>query len=156
MSFAEIMLRVGLAVGGWLILIGNMLLVGVLRFADCDPETDEMWRGTLLFGVLAGAAIAASGFGLKWKKEVRFLAAIGGLLSLYAAPVIGAGLLETTIGGAALCSVAGQTPPGVDLSEFAPTQIEKIWAPVQAIVASIATFQAWRFWRRDPAPVLDE
>lgn len=155
MSFAEIVLRVGLAVGGWLILIGNMLLVGVLRFADCDPTTDEMWRGTLFFGVLAGAAIAASGLGLRWKKELRFVAAIGGLLSLYAAPVILAGLVETTIGGAALCSIAGQTPPGVDLSEYTPTQIETIWAPTQLLVALIAAFQAWRFWRGDAAPVTD-
>ena len=53
MSFAEIILRVGASIGGWLTFIGHALTLSVLRQAACDPASDELWRGTLLFGVLA-------------------------------------------------------------------------------------------------------
>jgi hypothetical protein len=150
MSFAEIILRIGVAVGGWLIFIGNMLVIGVLRYADCEPGNDEMWRGTLFFGLLSGAAVAASGLGLRWRKDLRVVAVLAVLLFLYALPVIAAGLHETTLGGKTLCSVAGQTPQSVGLAESAPTLVEKIWAPAQLIVGLIAMAQAWRFLRSGP------
>lgn len=150
MSFAEIILRIGVALGGWLIFIGNMLLVGVVRYADCEPGNDEMWRGTLFFGVLSGAAVAASTLGIAWRKELKFLAGVGALLILYALPVIGSGLLSTTIGGESLCHIAGQTQQSVDVSALGPTLVERAWPPVQLLVGLIGAIQTRRFFRADP------
>lgn len=145
MSFAEIILRIGLAIGGWLIFIGNMLLVGVMRYADCEPGNESIWRGTLFLGVLGGGAVWASSYGMPWRSELKFVAIIGALFALYAAPVIGHGLIATTLGGESLCIVAGQTPGGVDLADFAPSLTERIWPVAQTVIGLVGLLQAWRF-----------
>lgn len=152
MSFAEIILRVGVAVGGWLIFIGNMLVVGVLRFADCTPGSEELWRGTLFLGLLGGAAVCASALGMKWQRELKVLAVIGGLLTLYASPVILAGFSNTTLGGESLCSVAGQIPPGTELSSFTPSSVERIWPVAQGVIGLIGLVQVARFFVVPAAP----
>ncbi len=147
MSFAEIMLRIGLGVGGWLIYLGHMLTLAVIGEVDCDPASNEMWRGTIAFGVISGAAISSVGMGLRWRDSLRWLAAGSFIVTLLAFPTLLAGIRIGTIAGESLCHIAGATPQGVDLGAFPATRVEFFWPILQIAVAAIGVVQTIRYWR---------
>ena len=146
MSFAEIILRIGASIGGWLVFIGFCLILAVLREAECDPASDELWRGTLFFGGLSGLSLLFVGRGLPWRDAIRWLSvpAIG--LALYAgfgiAPAIGA----TSIDGGSLCVIASPTVSDARLAEFGASTLERAWPVCQLFVLAAGLFQAGRYW----------
>ena len=107
MSFAEIVLRIGASIGGWLIFIGHALTLATLPHADCDPTTDSLWRGTILFGLLALLGLAFVGRGLPWRSSIRWFAIPAVVLAILAAwPILGV-FSATVLDGASLCRLAG-------------------------------------------------
>ncbi len=144
LSFAEIILRIGTAIGGWLIFIGHALIIAVLPQADCDPTSDQLWRGTLFFGVLSGLALFFVGRGLEWSRALRFFAVPAGLLALYATWQILPAIPTTTIGGASLCAIAQPTSP---IGDVGATPLEQVWPVAQLVVFALGSVQSLRYWR---------
>ena len=148
MSFAEIILRIGASIGGWLIFLALCLTLAVLPEADCDPASDELWRGTLFFALLAALGLFFVGRGLAWSSAIRWFALPAGGLALYAAFVVFPGLVSSTLGGASLCSIAN---PAVDsLSGFPATRLERAWPIAQIVVLGAGIVQAIRYWNAPP------
>jgi ribose/xylose/arabinose/galactoside ABC-type transport system permease subunit len=150
MSFAEIILRIGTAIGGWLIFIGYALVLAVLDQADCDPRSDELWRGTLLFAALGALALVFVGRGLEWSQSIRWFGIPAILLAALAASHIVPAFLDTTLNGQSLCSMAGRTPEGVDLAGLQASAIERVWPPSQLAVLLFGVIQAIRYWTAKP------
>lgn len=145
MSFAEIILRVGVSVGGWLIYISLALVLAVVPRATCDPTTDEFWRGTFFFGLLALAGLFCIGQGFQWRESLRWFAVPAVGLSLYAGYVIFPGLTATSLNGESLCFIANPNVPTLD--GYEATTIERLWPVMQLVVLGIGVVQSLRYWR---------
>ena len=153
MSFAEIILRIGASIGGWLIFIGYALTLAVIRQADCDPTSDELWRGTLFFGLLSGLSLLFVGRGLPWRNTIRWFSipAIG--LAVYAGLGIFPALGATSIDGASLCGLTNTSMSSDELSGFRASNLERIWPVVQLVVLCGGILQSVRYWTSGVAPV---
>lgn len=150
MSFAEIILRAGASVGGWLIFIGLALTLAVVPEADCDPASDELWRGTFLFGLLGLAGLLCVGQGFQWRASLRWFAMPAAGLALYAAYFIFPALTTTSLHGESLCFIAQSKVPS--LEGYSATTIERLWPVLQLSVLGLGVVQSVRYWR---APVTD-
>lgn len=150
MSFAEIILRIGSAVGGWLIFLAHALTLAVLGQADCDTASDTLWRGTLVLGGLSGLALVMVGGGLRWSRGLRWLALPAAGLAILAVAAILPALTATTLSGDPLCGTLGTpiTPPERAASlPLVASAIERGWPPFQLTVLALGLVQAFRTWR---------
>lgn len=145
MTFAEIILRIGTAIGGWLIFLGHTLTLSVIAQADCDPASDELWRGTLLFALVSAIGLFFAGRGLQWARSLRWVALPAIVLALLATRTVVPGLLTTTLGDASLCDIAVATAPVA--AGHVPTSIERLWPVVQTLVLIFGVVQGVRYWR---------
>jgi hypothetical protein len=139
---AEIILRLGCALVGWLLLFAHGILLGVVPVADCTPE---LWRATLLFALLGGLAAAILPVGLPWRATLRWLA-------LPALPLLGAGALLAVrlwdgVSGAALCDVLAEAEEPLSGEPW-----QRAWAPIQLAVTLACAVQALRFWLPHQSP----
>ena len=146
MSFAEIVLRIGTSIAGWLIFIALGLTLAVIPDATCDPGSDEIWRGTLLFGLLSGLSLLFVGRGLPWRESIRWLSVPAMGLAVYAAFGILPAVVGTTLGGESLCAIADSTASAAELAAIEATGIERIWPILQLSVLAIGTMQGVRYW----------
>lgn len=144
MSFAEIILRIGASIGGWLIFLGLCLTLAVIPEADCDPKSDELWRGTLLFALLAGVGLVFVGRGLQWSAALRWFAMPAGALALYAGYGILPAISATSLDGTSLCAIANPTVSS--LSGYDASSLERAWPIVQIVVLAGGIGQALRYW----------
>jgi len=151
MRFAEIVLRVGASLGAWMIFIGYALTLAVLPRADCDPTADTLWRGTLMLGVTSALALAFAGTGLPWREQLRWVAALGMAVALWALIAIAPALRGTTISGDLLCASLGSGLSPIDAATAwrggasAPV-IERLWGPVQCGILAGGVWQGLRYW----------
>jgi hypothetical protein len=145
MSFAEIILRISASIGGWLIFIGLCLTLAVVPQADCDPASDELWRGTLFFAVLAGLGLIFVRRGFEWRQSIRWFALPAGGLALYAAAGILPALMNTSLAGESLCAIAVPTVDSLD-GHVAST-LERAWPMAQLAVLGFGVVEAVRYWR---------
>ncbi len=153
MSFAEIVLRLGVAVGGWLIFIAHALTILALRHAACDPASASAIPGTAFLAILSALALAGVGLGLPWRTGIRWLALLGLVLASFAAWRVAPAVAATTIGGDGLCRAgekangpaAGDTRPTVPQSEASATDFERLWPLLQLGVFGAGALQALRF-----------
>ena len=150
MTFADIISRIGAAIGGWLIFTGHCLTLAVLPQADCDPGSEELWRGTLLFAFVSAIGLAFVGRGLRWASSLRWLTvpAIG--LAALAAWAIAPAVVSTSFGGESLCAIA--VPIADTLDGLAATGVERSWPVVQLGVLLFGLVQATRTWVASFAP----
>ena len=153
MSFAEIILRVGVSVGGWLIFIGLALTLAVIPEADCHPNSNELWRGTFLFGLLGFAGLLCVGQGFQWRESLRWFAVPAVGLALYAGYFILPALTETSLNGESLCFIANSKVPS--LEGYAATTVERLWPVLQLTVLGLGVAQSIRYWRLPPNPEID-
>jgi hypothetical protein len=153
MTFADIISRIGAAIGGWLIFTGHCLTLSVLPQADCDPASDELWRGTLLFAFVSAIALLFVGRGLRWAASLRWLTvpAIG--LAALAAWAIAPAIIATSLAGESLCAIAA--PTGQTLEGVVATGVERSWPVVQLGVILFGLVQASRTWIASFAPSQD-
>ncbi len=150
MTFAEIISRIGAALAGWLIFIGHALTLSVLSKADCDPASDELWRGTLIFAFVTAVGLLFVGRGLPWAGSLRWVAVPAVALGMLAARTVLPAIVSTTLGAESLCSIA--VPTASPAAAYAATPIERIWPVVQSGVLLAALVQALRFWRAPIPP----
>ena len=151
MSFAEIFLRIGGGIGGFIIFFAHALIIAVIRQADCNPASDEMWKGTLFLATLGAGGALALGLGLQWRDSLKWFALGAVPLAAYAVLGVVPGLVSTTFGGASLCAIAETLPAGVELADHPATTVQRVWPVVQLIVLSVGALQALRYWQKPGA-----
>lgn len=134
MSFAEILLRLAIAVGGWLIFIAHALTIVALRHATCAASAIP---GTAFFALLSAIAISGVGLGLPWRAGIRWLALLALALGAFAAWRVAPAVAATTIAGDGLCRPI----------ERAATDLERLWPVLQLGVFGVGALQALRFAR---------
>jgi hypothetical protein len=146
MTAAEVILRVGGAIGGWMILLAHGLVIASIPHADCDPRSDEMWLGTLLLGTLDGFGLILLGRGLAWRASLRWFAPPAVALAIYACWVIAPSIAFTTFDGASLCHWVDRPSTAMDV--FPATPVQRVWPIFQIAVFLAACGSAARYWRR--------
>ncbi len=152
---AEIFLRVGAGFGGWMIGFGYAVVIAVVPRAECRVDSDELWLGTFVFGLLAIVGAGTIGAALRWRDSLKWLACAVVPLLLYDAIVILPALTETTFSGHSLCGVLG-VPKGVPGTVAEPTSgLQTAWAPLQFMTIIAIVVQSLRFWRSPAARDVD-
>ena len=150
MSFAEILLRLGCLLVGWILLGVHGLVLSVIPSLECASSGDG-WLAALVLGVPAAGVplLFRYGSGLRdMAATVRWLALpYAGLLVLAARPVFDA-FSGTTLAGGPLCAAA----PGEML--LGAGWLARAWAPLQLLLLAALAWAALRLFltaRADPA-----
>jgi len=146
MSFAEIVLRLGVTFVSWLVIYMHMIMLSVTRYAQC-PDTNA-WRVSFVSAVFAGVAA----FALRYGHGVRGSAAAFRYFTLPLLVLIPVGIwtcmpyfFGTTVGDAGLCEVLTSADSSAAISTW-----ERAWAPAQALVLIVLAVNAWRAWADKP------
>ncbi len=136
MRLAEVLLRLGCHLVGWLIIYSHFIWLGVIPHSGCGSEGEELFRLSLAFSPIAvGAAlllgpahrlIGVTDY-LKWLATPLIL-----LLPLAVIPVMHA-FIDTTLGGSGLC-------PDMIASSW-----HRGWAPLQLATILFVLYAALRF-----------
>ena len=138
MRFAEVFLRLGSSLVGWMLVYTYMVWLAALNVMGCGPDGDGMHR--LLFGIAPFAVLMTLLLRLTGPfPDIQRMLSWLGLPILLLLPFvlrnIWAVFERTNLGGLAICSDAATSSPQV------------YWAPMQFIAAaSIAALVAWE-WR---------
>ena len=153
MSFAEIVLRLAIAVGGFLIFIAHALTIVALRHATCASGAASAIPGTAFFAFLSGLAITGVGVGLPLRAGIRWLALLALALAALAAWRVAPAVAGTTIAGDGLCRPIERSASegGVATRLAKPsaagsaTPLERLWPLLQLGVLGAGALQALRF-----------
>jgi len=156
MSIAEIVLRIGASLGGWLIFVAHALMLSVLHRADCDPFSDTLWRGTLFFALLSALGLSLVPQGLPWRDSLRWLALAAGALAVYASVQLLPAIPASAAGGAPLCQLFATDASPVAGAPLRASAVERVWSPIQLAVLAAGVWQAARYWRAPAQPVSDD
>jgi len=142
LAFANVFLRLGCTLVGFMVVFGHLLWLWILPQIDCAVDGHAFWYAlfwmsipTLIFAalLLASRPLTSVVGGLKW-----LCIPVIGLLPL-ALLGVWPTLQATTFGGAAIC-------PHPD--NYNPSMTWQImWGPLQLIVLSAIGVQAIRYWR---------
>lgn len=138
MRFAEVFLRLGVALVGWLVIIAYLLWLAIVPQTPCNGDEASLWQ-VLLYAVpvvlMFAALLNASQQIPAIHETLRWLSVPALLLSLLAARTLFATFMSSTLG----------TEPVCGLSQ---TGWSSLWAPVHALVFMVLAVQ---FWRGRPA-----
>ena len=141
-SLAEVVLRVGAGVGGWLIAFAYGLVLATLPIGGCSVEGDQAFRGAFVFAVIAGITALLLGLSLPWKHSLRWMAALAALMLVWGAYRLAPFLAAATFQGAHLCGQLGA--PSAAVAQW----WHPYWAPFQFVVVAALLTQAMRTLRR--------
>ena len=138
MRFAEVFLRLGCSLVGWMLVFMYAVWLGALHAMGCGPDGDEMHK--LLLGI---APVAAGGaFMLRMTRPFpdihRMLSWLGVPLLLllpFILQNIWAVFSSTSIEGTAICS------------DSSPPMWQLIWAPAQMITTLLIAMLVVAVWR---------
>lgn len=144
MSLAEVFLRVGSAMVGWLLVYAHALLLAVVPRSDCSAE---LWRVSALFALLALVASLLLRAGLPWRGMLRWLALPAALLWAIGGPTVVALFGPVTLDGVGLCSALLGAPDALPAAGW-----ERAWPPLQALAIVLAAARALGYWRPEPEP----
>jgi hypothetical protein len=138
MSFAEVFLRLGLGLVGWMVLYAHYLWLAAARRVGCGPDGDEMFALLLGFAPVA-AAFAFATLATRPFDEIHRILRWLGIPLLLLAPF---GVMTTWwvsgtvfVEGRALCAPGG------------PPLWQQLWAPAQLatlVVTLVTLASAWR------------
>ena len=138
MSLIEMLLRLGCALVGWMVVYTYCLWLAVLRVTGCGPDGDEFWR------LLLGFAPFAAGFSLllgasrrtpelhrilRWGFVPLVLLIPLGLMPLWST------FAAVNLGGEGICSAS---PDG---------RWQLWWSPLQLTTLALIVLFAFRAWR---------
>ncbi|HSG96872.1 MAG TPA: hypothetical protein VLA11_02680 [Woeseiaceae bacterium] len=138
MRFAEVFVRLGSSLVGWMLVYTYAVWLGALHALGCGPDGDGMHR--LLLGIAPFAAVMTLLLGL-----TRPFPDIHRILSWLAVPLalLLPFILRNTWTVFARANMEGLTICG---SEPAAT-LDQIWAPAQLLAVFVISFQVIRVWR---------
>ncbi|MEM7411676.1 MAG: hypothetical protein AAF430_15710 [Myxococcota bacterium] len=138
MSFAELFLRIGCGLVGWLLIYAHALLLAVVPQADCSRE---LFSTTLLFAVFALVAAGLLQGSLHWRSALRWC--LVPVVPLWLLGLgVAFGLWETAAATApTLCdALAGNT----EVTERAGW--ERAWVPAQLGAILACAVSGARYW----------
>lgn len=150
MSFAEIILRLGVSFVAWMMIFMHLIMVLVIRLAPCTGGDTGPWQVSL---ATAGLAIAAAmalpyGNGVQGMASVfRYFALPMALLVPWGIWIIWPYLGGTTFAAYEVCDVAT-----LDSTVDPAPGWQRLWAPVQLLGLLIIGFASWRAWRQGAQP----
>ena len=125
MRFAEVFLRLGSSLVGWMMVFTYLVWMAALHAMGCGPDGDEMHRVLLGVGPLAlvmALALRSTRPFLDIHRMLGHLAWPAALLGLLALKNIWVVFERTHVGGLAICA------------EEAPSTLQLIWAPAQFFI----------------------
>ena len=138
MRFAEVFLRLGCSLVGWMLVFTYTVWLAALHAMGCGPDGDAMHR--LLLG-LAPFTVAMALL-LRMTRPIadvhRLLSRLGILLLLllpFALRNIWAVFSRSNLGGLAICS------------DDAAATIQQIWAPAQFLAVALLAWLVVGVWR---------
>ena len=141
MNAAELFLRLGCAMVGWLMVFTHLLWLGTLRVVTCNSDGDAMWRMLLALAPLAvlfsfaltlTRKLSAVHSMLRWGIVPTVLLSVLALLAVWPA------LQNTTLAGVPIC--------GVENVSWHPW-----WAPVQLGAIALLLWNAIKAFREPAA-----
>ena len=128
MRFAEILLRLGCNLVGWMIIYSHCIWLAVIPQIGCGPEGDEIFRLLLGFSPVAIGAALLLGLAHKLPTVVGYLKWMALplvlLIPLTVSPVLAA-LETTTFGSMGFCE------------SIAASGWQRAWAPIQVVTLLI-------------------
>lgn len=137
MNAAELFLRLGCTMVGWLMVFTHLLWVATIRVVGCNSDADAMWRMLLALAPLAlgfsfllqlSRRLPSVHSMLRWGLVPTVLLAA---LALWA---VWPFFMQSTLGDAPICAV-----PDVGWHSW--------WAPVQLATIAVLVWNAYRAWR---------
>ena len=137
MRFAEVFLRLGVSLVGWMVIFAYLLWLLVLPQVPCSPGEPSLWA------VLLGATPVVALFALLLPSSrrlpgvhdvLRYAALPTLLLAALGLRIAGTALLDNTLGDARVCGLASQF-------------WSSAWAPIQLGMLLFIALQAWRCFR---------
>ncbi|MBT8135554.1 MAG: hypothetical protein KJO54_00940 [Gammaproteobacteria bacterium] len=145
MSFAEIVLRLGVAFVSWIIIYLNFIALLVVKIAECPGGDVAPWTMSFATGLLTiGAALTLPyGHALKGAAAVRFIAVPLLVLLPFALWVILPYLAGTTIDAQVVCDVSKAMSSGNEAAGW-----QRAWAPLQLAAVIAVAVNGWRIWRQ--------
>ncbi len=146
MSFAEIVLRLGVSFVAWMMLFMHFVMVLVIRLAPCTDGDVSPWRVSLVTALLALGAAAALpyGNGVKGMAGVfRYFALPLAVLVPWAAWIVWPYVPGTLLAGTEVCAIATNAAAETG----APTW-QRAWPAVQLVVLGVVGFSGWRAWKQ--------
>lgn len=138
MRFAEVLLKLGVSLVGWIVVYAHILWLAVAGKVACGPDGDEVFRVLLGLSPLTLVCIwllrASRSLGdvhrtLLWASLPLLL------LSPFALKAFAMVAASVNLHGRSIC---GPGPPAL---------WEQIWAPAQLLVLTIAAVVIVRMWR---------
>ena len=146
MSFAEIILRVGITFVSWLVIYMHIIVVLVVPYGQC-PDASA-WRVSMVSGLFAlGAAFAIRyGHSIRGMRSAfRYFALPLLPLVPWSAWIVLPYLIGSTFGGSSVCNILLGEDSGLSAVSW-----QRAWAPVQLAVLAAISFHAWRTWTDKP------
>lgn len=138
MRFAEVFLRLGSALVAWMMLYAYFLWLAAVYVIACGPDGDEMQR--LLLGLVP--FVCGFAFALQVTRPfaeihsmLRWLGVPLFLLLPFALRSVWNVFQTVNLNSVAMCT------------EQAPPAWQLLWAPLQTITLSLATYMIVRVWR---------
>ena len=147
MSFAELVLRIGVTFVSWVMLYMHLLMMLVVRLAQCPGGDVSPWQVTLMTGAMAfGSSFALLyGHGVRGMRDVfRYFALPLLVLVPWSLWLSLPYLTGTTFGTLGVCEVRL-----AEISGAGAVGWQRVWAPVQLIVLLAIAVNGWRVWRPD-------
>lgn len=138
MRFAEVFLRLGAALVGWMVIYAHFLWLAVLFRLGCGPDGDEM------HGLLLGLAPVTIGLAFALQatrpfneihRMLRWLAVPLVLLLPFIGQSVWQAVEATIVNESAFCA---NVPPSI---------WQTAWAPAQIITVTLVLYLAYRVWR---------
>jgi len=140
---AEIILRVGCVLVGWILAYVHGLVLAVLPLVDCATGP-EPWRAALVLAVPAAAVPLLLPLGGLVRESVRWLALPYLVLVVLAARATAPYLRSATLEGVAFCPLEAAGGPGLPVPSW-----QRAWAPLQLGLLAVLTLSALRYaWPR--------
>ena len=138
MRFAEVFLRLGSALVGWMLIYAHALWLAILHIVGCGPDDDAFHKLLLGISILTmGGAIAIHS--TKHMPEVhgmlRWLALPLIVLLPWVAISIWEILAAVNLGDSSICSAGS------------PASWQIAWAPVQLMVTVVVAWSCFRIWQ---------
>lgn len=113
MSFAEVVLRIGLTLVGWLVAFVHLLILGILPRTSCAQGAGDVLAGSLMMAVPAAICLAVIGAGKRVSPMMRYASVPAALVWPFAVvavwPTLGAGDTHLCV-ALGLASDAGAAP----------------------------------------------
>ena len=146
MRFAEVFLRLGLALVAWMVIYAQFLWLAALHELGCGPDGDEMHRlllGLAPFAVGLAIALRATRPFAEIHRMLRWLG-VPLLLALpFAARSIWDVFATVNMHASAICA------------EATPSLWQQLWAPVQVAAVLLILAMVFRMWRSASADAGD-